>query len=622
MTMEIEQIEIRDFLGHTPPLDRLDHETLDALTQTIEITYVRRGRDILKVGENNEWLYLIRTGAVEVYTRDGKLAGHFGEGDWVGYRSVLRGGEINMRVTATEDTLLYMIPGATFRHLMEQNNHIANFFSERKPIRIRHAIQDMRGSTSAALIATQVRDLVHRTPLILDHHATIQQAAQAMKNKTATALLVTENERLAGIVTDRAFCTKVAAMRLDLDLPVERIMTPNPVTIPPNTPASEALLKMARRNIRHLPIVDGDRIIGMVTATDLIRYQSHNAIYLINEIYRAESIDALKALSRQLPQTLVSLVRSSLTAYDIGHAISSVGEAITRRLLRMAEARLGPPPVPYAWLVAGSLARNEQTAHSDQDNALILADAFDADTHDAYFEQLSRFVCDGLHDCGYIYCPGDVMASNPKWRQPLRIWRGYFNDWIDSPQPKALMYASIFFDLRTLHGEHDLLKSLYQTVLEKTRTNTIFQTYMAANALHYQPPLGLFRTFVLEKTGAEEKALNMKKRGVVPVIDMARVYALASGIGTLNTQDRLQAAAEAGALSQSGMEDLRDAFEFISTVRLQHQATKIERGESPDNFVSPEQLSSLERRHLKDAFEVVRTLQDAMEVRYQAGRIA
>ncbi|HIP52564.1 MAG TPA: cyclic nucleotide-binding/CBS domain-containing protein [Chromatiales bacterium] len=620
--MEIEQLEILDFLSHVPPLDKLDQKTLDAITRALEITYVRRGSNILEIGGTNEWLYLIRSGAVEVYDRDGNLTGHFGEGDWMGYRSVLRGGEVGMRVTASEDSLLYMIPGDLFRSLIKEHADIAKFFSAQKPERLRHAIQDMRGTTSAALIATQARKLVHRTPLILDQRTTIQQAAQKMSEKTATSLLVMDKGKLVGIITDRAFCTKVAANRLDLDLPVERIMTPNPVTIPPDTPASEALLLMARRNIRHLPVVDGEKIIGMVTATDLIRYQSHNAIYLINEIYRAESIDALKVLSQQLPHTLVSLVRSSLTAYDIGHAISSVGEAITRRLLRMAEEQYGPPPLPYAWIVAGSLARNEQTVHSDQDNALILTDEYNPERHDAYFERLSRFVCDGLHDCGYIYCPGEVMASNPKWRQPIAVWRKYFNDWIDSPQPKALMYASIFFDLRTLHDEDGLLKTLYGEVLEKTQSNTIFQAYMAANALHYQPPLGLFRTFVLEKTGAEEKALNMKKRGVVPITDLARVYALACGIDALNTQDRLEAAADAGALSKSGMQDLRDAFEFISTARLQHQAAKIERGEPPDHFVPPERLSSLERRHLKDAFEVVRTMQEAMAVRYQTGRIA
>ena len=357
----------------------------------------------------------------------------------------------------------------------------------------------------------------------------------------------------------------------------------------------------------------------MVTATDLMRQQSNSVIYLINEIRRATHIDELRTLSMQVPAAMASLVKSSLTAYDTGHAISSIGEAIIRRLLEMGEQQLGPAPVPYAWIVAGSLARNEQAAHSDQDSCLILSDDYDTGSHGAYFEQLSRSVGDGLNACGYGYCPGDVMASNPKWRQPTGIWRQYFNEWIHQPEPKALMYASIFFDLRCVHGDAGLLSALQAHVLEQTQGNSIFLAHMAANALQYQPPLGLFRHLVLEKTGAEEKALDMKKRGVMPVIDLARVYALSAGLADLNTQDRLEAAAGAGVLSSGGMADLRDAFEFIGAVRLQHQAAQIENGELPDNFVPPGQMSALERKHLKDAFAVVADIQAAMAQRYQSG---
>ncbi|MDH5572534.1 MAG: DUF294 nucleotidyltransferase-like domain-containing protein, partial [Gammaproteobacteria bacterium] len=368
--------------------------------------------------------------------------------------------------------------------------------------------------------------------------------------------------------------------------------------------------------IRHLPVVEYNRVIGVVTATDLIRRQSHNTIYLINEIYRAKDTDELQSLSIQLPNTLLALVQNSLTAYDIGHAISSIGEAITQRLLRLAEKQFGPPPVRYAWILAGSLARNEQTAFSDQDNALFLSDDYDENKHREYFEQLSRFVCDGLSQCGYHYCPGDVMATNPKWRQPVSVWQQYFNQWIDEPEPMALMYSSIFFDLRCAYGDASLLEQIQAAILQKTRGNTIFLGHLLANALKFQPPIGFFRNFVLEKTGEEDKALDFKKRGVVPIIDLARYFVLSVGHPALHTRDRLEAASAAGKLSQEGMEDLRDALEFISTIRLQHQALQIIQGKPLDNFVPPEQISSLERRHLKDAFDVVRTFQTLMSQRY------
>jgi CBS domain-containing protein len=277
--------------------------------------------------------------------------------------------------------------------------------------------------------------------------------------------------------------------------------------------------------------------------------------------------------------------------------------------------------VPYAFIVAGSLARREQTVHTDQDNAIILSDDYDERAHGDYFAELARRVNDALDACGYVYCPGEVMARNEKWRRPLAAWRQRFQRWILSPEPKALMHASIFFDLRCLHGDAALLDALWADVREMARGNTIFLAHMAANALHYRPPLGFFRQFVLERSGREEPALDMKKRGVVPIIDLARVHALAAGVAAVSTRERLEEAAAAGELSEEGMRELLDAFDFISLVRLRHQAERIRAGEKPDNFVAPEELSALERRHLKDAFDVVRTMQAALEQRYQAGRL-
>lgn len=611
--MDIEQLEIRDFLGRCAPLDKLETKVLDQITGKLEVSSVPRGMQILKPGDINHSLYLVRSGAVEIRTADKELHDQLGEEGWFGFRSLFRGGSVVLSVTAIEDSLLYKLPIETFLALIEQYESVQLYFSKQKPIRLRNAIQEIQNKQSNTLFATHVGELIHGAVQIIKQTTSIEEAAKQMKTASVTALLVVDHNKPCGILTERAFCTMVTANRMSFDDPVTMIMTPDPVTISATTLGAEALLIMARHNIRHLPVMDGGKISGMITATDLIRRQSYNTIYLSNEIHRANTVDELQLLSQQLAETMATLVDSSLTAYDIGHAISSIGEAITQRLVRMAEQQLGAAPVAYAWIAAGSLARNEQTAHTDQDNALILADNYEEKLHAEYFKKLSNFVCDGLDACGYVYCPGDVMASNAKWRQPLAVWRGYFDKWIFNPQPKALMYASIFFDLRCVSGDTGLLESLRSEVLKKTSGNSIFLAYMSANALQFHPPLGLFKQFVLEKGGAEKKALNMKKRGIVPITDLARVYALSAGISALNTRDRLEAASAAGVLSHSGMEDLRDALEFIATVRLQHQSRQIRAEEKADNFVPPEQLSSLERRHLKDAFDVVRTIQTAIE---------
>ncbi len=289
-------------------------------------------------------------------------------------------------------------------------------------------------------------------------------------------------------------------------------------------------------------------------------------------------------------------------------------------MLELAEEQLGPPPVPYAFVVEGSMARNEQTALSDQDNGLLLSDEFRPEEHDEYFLALAKFVCDGLDACGYEYCRGEIMATTPKWRQPLSVWKSYFDRWIDEPEPMALMHSSIFFDMRAIYGELSLFDELNGHVLRKSAENKIFLSYMASNAMSLRPPLGLFGSFVLIRGGEHHKTLDLKHNGVVPIIDLARIYALAGGVPAVNTRDRLEAAA-GGEVSREGAADLREALEFISTVRITHQANAVRRGEPPDNFVPPGQLSAFERSHLKDAFALVRSMQATLEQRYQTGRL-
>ena len=300
--------------------------------------------------------------------------------------------------------------------------------------------------------------------------------------------------------------------------------------------------------------------------------------------------------------------------------VTAVTDALTSRLLHLGEAKFGPPPVDYAWVAAGSQARNEQTAKSDQDNCMILDDAYDAAAHGAYFKQLATWTCDGLAACGYVHCPGEMMAMTDKWRQPRSVWADYFRRWIDIPEPMALMLTCVFFDVRVVAGRNELLDGLRAEVLRRTRGNSLFLAHMVGNALSRQPPLGLFGGLSTIRTGEHKGTLDLKHTGIVPVVDLARVYALAAGHDAVNTHDRLAHAADSGEISPQGVHDLRDALEYLSSVRIRHQARQMAAGSAADNHLRPEELSNFERGQLKDAFGVVKALQDVLAQRYQVGR--
>jgi CBS domain-containing protein len=470
------------------------------------------------------------------------------------------------------------------------------------------------------LMSTPMHALVQRAPVTVPPLASIREAAQLMSEQHVSSVLIVEQGLLFGLVTDRDLRNRVVATGMDTGRPVVDIATLAPLGIDMSALASDALLLMAQHNIHHMPVLDGQRVIGMVTTTDLTEHHSSSAVYLVGDIYKQTSLEGLQRASAKVPSLQQNLAAAGASAYSTGHIVTAITDAITVRLLQLGEVQLGPAPVEYVWVAAGSQARNEQTAKSDQDNAMVLDDSYDEALHGTYFRDLARFVCDGLDACGYVHCPGDMMAMNDTWRLPRHRWAELFARWTGQPDPTALMLTCVFFDMRAIHGQLDLLEELRRGVLERTRGNGIFLAHMVNNALSRQPPLGLFNGLSPLRSGEHRGTIDLKLSGIAPIVDLARVYALSSGNGAVNTHDRLLGAAKGGEISEQSARDLRDAHGFLASMRIQHQARQIALKQPPDNFLDPNELSNFERTQLKDAFTVVKSLQSVLGQRFQIGQ--
>lgn len=616
MTLEIEDLEMRDFLSVCPPLRELKAEDLDALTRATEVSYARRNSTIIALDSVNHFFFLVRSGAVEILTPEGKIHSHVCEGEWFGYRSSMTGGTVMMAVEALEDTLLYQIPSEIMFPFLEKFPRIGTFFSGKKAVRLRSAISETKEGTGgfASLSFLAVGELMNRAISVLPN-TSIQEAAKVMTRENTSSLIIRQDEALLGVVTDHNLRERVVAVAKNLQSPISDIMSSPVISIAKDSKLYDAQLAMVENNIQALPVIEKNKLVGVITARDMIKAQGQVPVFLVADIYRASKLSELYSYALKVPEILHALVKQHLPSEEIGKVISSIGEAINIRLLQMAEIELGKPPVPYAWGVAGSMARCEQVAHSDQDNALILSDDFIEAEHGDYFRALAKYVSDGLHACGYIYCPGNVMATNPEWFMTASQWLESFRTWVEEPKPKALMYCSIFFDMRMIYGEKSLFDPVLKYVRHYAPKNTIFLSYMMANSMQHRPPLGFFRNFVLEDHGDHEDVLDLKKRGVIPIVDLARVCGLAGGATVVSTKQRLQQSGST-CISQEGLQDLGDAYEVINAIRLHYQALNIQQGEEPNNYVSPKDMTSMERRHLKDAFHIVSTYQEALARHY------
>ncbi|MFP4043703.1 MAG: DUF294 nucleotidyltransferase-like domain-containing protein [Rhodosalinus sp.] len=588
------------FLATAHPWDMLSRERLVGLVAQMQRRRLAVGEVLREAGEALAFVAVLASGQVARLDARGEKVAELAPGATISGRAVLRRETARNTVRATEPSTVLTLDEETFRALCRDVPAFGRFFAAAPA---RPARPDL---ASLPLTALMTRD-----PITCAPETPARQAAALMHARRISSLCVTRDERLLGILTLRDLTGRLLAEGRDPDTPVGEVMTAAPVTLPPSALGSDVLALMMERGIGHVPIMEGARLAGIVTQTDLTRVQALGTGELVRGVAQAPDAAAMARVTARLPELLAQLVAGGARPEAVTRQITDVADAATRRLLALAEADLGAPPVPYLWLACGSQGRQEQTGVSDQDNCLMLSDAVtDADM--PYFERLARFVSDGLAACGYIYCPGDMMATNPRWRQPLRVWRDYFSGWIAHPSPEAQMLASVMFDLRPIGGETRLFEGLHRETLEAASKNSIFTAHMIANSLKHVPPLGLWRGFATIRSGEHRHQIDLKLNGVVPIVDLARVHALRGRIEPVGTRARLEAARAAGVISKAGGRDLLDAWDLIAGTRLAHQARQIARGAAPDNFMAPSELSEFERSHLRDAFVVVRTMQSAL----------
>lgn len=618
--MDNELAEVTAFIGGIPPFDLLTDDLLDKLVREISISYLRAEEKLLPDDCDQPQLYILRKGALRYLASDEELIGKYGEGD-ICTVFCKNGSEFDSNVTVIvdEDSLIYSLDYHTLKTLLADSPDVFDFIehsAEQRLNRKKNKLNDDAILSSSANNSS-IKNLYHHPIATISSTASIQEAAIEMTDKGFSCLVVIDSGRSQeldgdsqlGIITDKDIRRRCVALGLPTSNPVSEIMTKDIATIDAQSTVYDALIIMTGKRIHHLPVTKYGKLDGMVSVTDLVNNEGQNSVNITSLIHKTGTLEELVSISKLLVKLQIKLTKLGSSADDIGKSISAITMAFTIRLIEMAEEKLGQAPVPYAWLAAGSQGRQEQLAHSDQDNALIICDTMKPED-DVYFKDLASFVSDGLAACGFIYCPGFIMATNDKWRQPQKVWQQYFDEWVDKPSPTALLNSSTFFDLSTIYGDTALLESVRSSMLEKTKRSTMFIAHMSSNALNLRPPLGFFRDFVLIQNGKHKATLDLKHNGIAPIVDLARIYALSEGIPAVNTIERLQRCSGTKSLSKASAENLLDAYQFLTSVRLEHQATLLSKNQPLDNYIDPKQISKLEREHLKDAFKVIKSMQD------------
>ncbi|WP_018295721.1 DUF294 nucleotidyltransferase-like domain-containing protein [Corynebacterium lubricantis] len=611
--MSVELEEVRGFLAQQEPFAHLPDETLDALPRKMTMSYVRRGDTIISPGEENHALYIIRSGAVDVISTDDLLLDRREEGRNFGYSTLVGDPESHYRMVAVEDCLLLQLPRDDFNELIASHPETKVYFTSQSR-RVKAAADEVRDSSAAELMRTPIAKLIQsRPPVTVTSDATLRQAAMIMTEANVSSIVIVDNG-LEGILTDKDMRTRVVSQGLSSESIVSDVMTPNPRTVDTDILTFQAMLVMSEMGIHHLPVVDNGEVVGVLTSGDIFRQLQDDPIYLTADLARS-SYEELKGAYRRAADVAARFIDRGATAEEAQRLMTSVADTVARRLIALIEEEIGPAPIPYAFVAVGSQGRREMGPASDQDNALVLDDSYDEKLHGEYFAKMSEFVCVGLDAAGQVLCPGNMMASNPEWRMTVTQWNKKFHHWVTALESESVLNAQIFFDFRALAGDEQMARGVHSNAVLAAKSSTRFHAHLAGLAAHREPPIGFFRGLVVERSGEYADTLDIKKGGIAAVVQMARLYAISAGSEEVETKERLKASA-GNSVSQKGADDLIDAFDYLQILTVRHQAKQIRAGEKPNYRIDPKELPVGDRENLREAFGVIKGMQNALGNKY------
>lgn len=627
--------QVVNFLSGIIPFSFLSEDTLRDVANQLSVVHYSKDTILFTQEKSTvEHLYIIQKGSIERYYEEPNgaktLRGLLGEGEIYGGISMLINNGISVRtVRVYENTYFYILPKSAFLKICKENESFTEFFTDtfgKRMIDESYAsiIKKTAGPKDLAsqFFNLHVENIYHPNILFCTGNTSIKDAATYMSRQGCSSIFIkSPDDTFTGVVTDADFRKKVTAEGYDIQRPVTDIMSSPLHTIPIDAMVSEAMLEMIQTKYKHLGVTDPqNRVVGVLTNSDLLAAQEQSPYFIIREISAAKSIDEIMNKQHRLPRLIQNMIHSGATSRIITKLITAISDAILEKLLQFAIAELGPPPTRFAFVVLGSEGRMEQTLKTDQDNAIIYADVNpgEAQTVRKYFLSLGDQVCTWLNQAGYAFCKGDIMAKNPEWCQPISKWKAYFHSWIRISTPKDLLKAVIFFDFRGAYGDMDLADELRLFLFDSLAGWSRFFRDLAVNALNFKPPIGFFRNFVVESKGEHRHKFNIKN-AMTPIVDYARIYALHNNISETNTQERLYRLFLEKNLTEEAYKDLNQAYHYLMQQRLIGQINAIENDESPENYINPKALSNIEQTLLKEIFKRIETAQTRLGLDFTAG---
>lgn len=627
---------IADFLENYPPFSLLEKSELLKISESITVFYFEAGRMIFRKDEQvHDQFYIVQKGAVDLQkveeSKEPETIDKCDEGDIFGLRPLFAKENYQINAITDEESVIYGIPLNLFKPYAINNPEVGDFLMEsfasntRNPYSEKHRGRLFSDEDDIQLNKDPLFELqpipIVKKMVTVSRNTSIQKAATLMSERRVGSVIVVEDKKPVGIVTDVDFRELVATGILPITSDISEVMNSPVICYSKNLTIAQAQLTMMKHKINHICITkDGTpntKVKGIVSEHDIIVSQGNNPAVLMKAINRANSTKKLKKIRTKIMLLLDGYIKSNIPVSHISTIIFELNDAtIKRTISRCIDKMEEPLPCNFSWMSLGSQGRKEQLLLTDQDNALVFENVEEEELEEvrAYFLKLARKVTKRLNIIGYQFCPAEMMARNEKYCLSLSEWKDQFSNWVTTSGNDEILLCQIFFDYDISYGESRLTNKLSDHVYEILKGNRNFLNRLAAQALRNPSPLGFFRQFLVEHDGEKKDLFDIKKRGIMPLTDAARLLILEHRVKNIsNTAERFEKLAQL----EPNNKEIYQACAYSSKALIKFRTKQGLKNKDNGRFINLEDLGKEDKIKLKRCFKSIKEIQELIKIRFE-----
>ncbi len=619
------------FLAGIPPFQFLDDSALRSIAGNLSMEFFPKNALILtQDGPPGESLRVIKKGGVKVYLSndDEIVIDYKSEGDSFGYLSLISGDKARANVMAIEDTLCYLIPKNIIRDIINKNPGFGEYFMKSFfKNYLDKTYKEMRSKNllfkegEKLLYTTPVKDILTKAPVMAGTETTIKEAAGIMSEERISSIIIRDSQDAPlGIVTDRDLRDKVVAQGVDTSQRVTEIMSKELVTVPSDSTCFDSLSTMIHENIHHLLVTDGDKLAGVVTNHDFMLLQGTSPLSILKTIDRQQNPEELRTVHERINQTISILLKEGVKASYILRIITELHDRLIQKIIDLSIKDIGKSHCPFAFFVYGAEGRKEETFKTVFRCAIVFNEKTTYCAKKEMEDFCARLIAN-LQDT-FSACELPLFDTHPFGGQipvygDIAAWEKNILNSLLSPESRNVITAKKMLDLRAIFGDVSVVEDLKNSLFRKIRGDERYTSVLYEYASKQKSPIGFFKKFIVDEKGEQQEKFDVKKKGMSHIIDALRALSIAYDIHETSSMERLDLLHRKGVLNKELRNDISAGFEFLLHLLMQAQLEKKEEQVKIDNVIEPDNLSMLEKKSLKEVFQLMPALQEVVKTRFK-----